>query len=163
MTNTPKHPDQAYPTPYLVGRWMVTGPEFEDGSGWSLCIHEDGKCQRCVATFSDQADAEHAAKLHDLWETRNIQIREVALSAEQIHAVFPSGWTPRTLAQSLRTADAEGRMAVIVDPAIPEGTIVIEKEGREVARMVNVGMAPEPQAHEHSGVRQTSGIPRNSR
>ena len=48
--------------PYIKGRWMVTGPDYPDGSGWSFCIQHNGKCKRCVATFHKRVDAIHAAK-----------------------------------------------------------------------------------------------------
>ena len=51
------------PTPTLFGRWMVTGPDFEDGSGWTLCLHVDGKCQRCLAEMNRQEDALAIARL----------------------------------------------------------------------------------------------------
>ena len=62
-------PAPSHPTGHVlegvayVGRsWMVTGPEFEDGTGWSLCYHAGtGKCQKCVATFQHRNDAMHAA------------------------------------------------------------------------------------------------------
>lgn len=41
-----------------IGNWLVTGPECEDGTGWSLCRADDeGKCDRCVASFDRKADA----------------------------------------------------------------------------------------------------------
>lgn len=54
--------------PYIKGRWMVTGPDFEDGTGWSLCIHKGGKCQRCVASYVSQRDAYRAARLNHATE-----------------------------------------------------------------------------------------------
>ena len=42
---------------------MVTGPDFEDGSGWTLCLQVDGKCQRCIAEFNLKEDAVSVASL----------------------------------------------------------------------------------------------------
>ncbi len=71
------HADQP---PYIRGRWMVTGPNYPDGTGWSLCQQVDGKCQRCVAEFSLQDDAELAAAVladHEtLGSTTSVATRE---------------------------------------------------------------------------------------
>ena len=50
--------------PYIRGRWMVTGPDFPDGSGWALRIHRGGVCLRCVATYMRQRDAYRAARVN---------------------------------------------------------------------------------------------------
>ena len=54
--------------PYIRGRWMVTGPNYPDGSGWSLCIHKGGMCQRCVAEYGLQRDAYRAVRLNHATE-----------------------------------------------------------------------------------------------
>ena len=61
MNGPDKHEDT--PKPYIVGKWMVTGPNSPHGTGFSLCIHKGGKCQRCVAEFTRKRDAFRAARL----------------------------------------------------------------------------------------------------
>ena len=51
------------PDPMIFGRWMVTGPDFEDNTGWTLCLHVDRKCQRCLAEFNLNDDAVSVASL----------------------------------------------------------------------------------------------------
>ena len=42
----------------LDGRWMVTGPENQDGTGWTLCeADEDGRCIQCWADINTRAQA----------------------------------------------------------------------------------------------------------
>ena len=42
----------------LDGRWMVTGPEYEDGTGWTLCeADENGRCIRCWADINTRGQA----------------------------------------------------------------------------------------------------------
>ena len=42
----------------LDGRWMVTGPENEDGTGWTLCeADEEGRCIRCWGDINTRAQA----------------------------------------------------------------------------------------------------------
>jgi len=56
------HPD---PKPYIKRRWMATGPNYLDGTGWSLCIHKGGECVRCVAEYVTQRDAYRAVRLNE--------------------------------------------------------------------------------------------------
>jgi len=154
MSNYLKHPTGNLPAPRIFGRWMVTGPEFEDGSGWSMCQHENDKCQKCVASFSDEDDATETARILDKWDTAIAQGREAAKQMG-IH-----------LAVHLREADAAGKMTTVVDETVPDDTIIIEKDGQEVARLVGIAMEPEepkaPQVtHELSGVaRPYKGLPK---
>lgn len=62
-----------------IGRtYMVTGPEYEDGTGWALCFHAGtGKCLRCIATFEVRQDAIHVAYYFNRvqYRTRNAHPR----------------------------------------------------------------------------------------
>ena len=144
------HPSGDIPAPRIFGRWMVTGPEFEDGSGWSMCLHENNQCQRCVATFDRQEDAEETARIRDKWDIAMVEAREAA----------------RNLVERMQQADAMGKMKVTVDETVPDGTIIIEKDGQEVARVEGIGPdlaehAPPQVTHELSGVaRPYKGLPK---
>lgn len=150
MTNQLKHPDRIYPHAYIVGQWMVTGPEFEDGSGWSLCIHEDSKCQRCVATFSDQKDADHAARLHGQ-EDRRVSVQGVLryLYTTNSPATLPPKCEPiripapppgcdhgQTIIQNIPEVTKYNWRA---DGNLPPGTIEFWQDGRLAGKIVGIG------------------------
>lgn len=64
-------------TPYVKGRWMVSGPENPDGSGWSLCLLAKRKCVKCIASFRDRQDALKACRLYYGFDQPHAVIREV--------------------------------------------------------------------------------------
>lgn len=62
---TDKQPAAHGQKPYIRGRWMVIGPNWLDGSGWTLCTHKEGKCKRCIAEYVRRQDAYRAARVND--------------------------------------------------------------------------------------------------
>lgn len=61
--------------PYFQGRWMVTGPDFEDQTGFSLCEHKDEYCVRCVASFHHRPDARKVARLLHAFDQPDAALR----------------------------------------------------------------------------------------
>jgi hypothetical protein len=56
---------------HIFGRWMVTGPNCADRTGWSLCLRINRKCERCVAEFTHQGEAIRFARYAYEDETDN--------------------------------------------------------------------------------------------
>lgn len=125
-----KRPQGVESAPYIVGRWMVTGPDCEDGSGWSLCAHKDGKCQRCVASFDRQEDAEHAARLRHLAE------EQPSAAAAQPPVGCESG---NMINQNIPRGMNVGWRA---DHTLSPGTIEVWQNGTRIGRIENIGKVP---------------------